>query len=493
MGNTCKTNGHNDKNGHKYKNGHSDKNDKNDKNDNKINRRKGNVYIYKGGKVNDKDKQNIEHVHIDESVSVIHDQAFAQCTNLQTVEYSIPKNHNKNINNMLKKIGNESFCECYNLLSINLSDIEKLETIGDRAFFCCEKLMTVQFPSSIRHIGYSSFYGCHQLQVIDVSHAKHLVSIEERAFAHCSVLRTVSLPPAMSQIREQSFHLCDSLEILDIRDACIKEIGTNAFYYCRNLTTICFPKTTRCIGEYSFSRCQKLSTLELQATSIESIGDEAFSHCYDVKTIKFPKTLQSIGKECFRNCTELVFMNLHETSIERMGNGVFMHCKNLKTVFGLSTTNQEDDYDKIQQEIMDDGTIPRYDDIYMQLPASLVEIGKDCFSYCPKLKRRIDNNRIHYICDINRGGRRFIKWKYHNNVDSKNDDTNKDYVGKVYYRSLWPLILHRVVHEVKLPQHIICSNGDNLSLYVYANPFERRVSIIFYLLIHGLVADLQAA
>lgn len=67
-----------------------------------------NVFIYTEEKqINEQnERQTIEHVLIDESVSVIHDKAFSHCTNLQTVEFSTTGRYS---NGILKKLGDSSF------------------------------------------------------------------------------------------------------------------------------------------------------------------------------------------------------------------------------------------------------------------------------------------------------------------------------------------------------------------------------------------------
>lgn len=442
---------------------------------NKNNKWEGNIYIYKGGRIEGNDRDKIRHVRISESVSTIHDQAFYECTNLQTVEFS------KNNENKIKDIGKIVFYRCGNLLSINLQDTH-LESIGDDAFCHCDELATVQFPSSIQRIGESSFRGCRQLKAVNLSHATKMKTIEKCAFAGCTTLSTVILPPTTSRIGKCSFYSCTALEIVDLRATCVNEIDEGAFEYCSDLTTIHLPTTLELIGKDAFFCCEKLSSLDLQVTSIKQIGDRAFVNCIDLKTISFPKTLRYIGKYSFCHCNKLECMSLDKTSIEKIGNCAFFNCTNLATVVGVSANQKE------RQETMDDISFHCND--YMKLPASLVQIGRRAFFQCPSLKVNIDNNSFHYVCDINRGGRRFLQRHHHHHRQDSDGKVN-GYVGKTYYSSLWPLILSRILHELELPQDEICPNNGNLSLYTKAGPLQRRASVVFYLMVHGITADLQ--
>ena len=57
-------------------------------------------------------------------------------------------------------IGKEAFYCCEQLEKIDLSECEKLGTIGDGAFKCCPSLKEVKLPKSITAIGEEAFYSC---------------------------------------------------------------------------------------------------------------------------------------------------------------------------------------------------------------------------------------------------------------------------------------------------------------------------------------------
>lgn len=290
----------------------------------------------------------------------------------------------------------------------------------------------------------------------------------------------------MLHIGIQSFSSCITLESVDLRSTCINKIGAGSFEGCTNLSTVHLPTTTKSLGVSCFCGCERIAHLDLQATSIETIEEFAFQHCVNLKAISLPKTVRYIGYGCFGSCTELECLNFQETSIEKVGMGAFRNCTSLPTIVGFSSHHQEG-----LQENMDDDEILRYHS-YMKLPVTLVEVGENAFSNCPKLKHSIDNARIHYVCDINHGGRRFLQ-RHHRHENDDDGNANESAVGKVYYSSLWPLILYRAMNNMKLPkQRICCPHGEYPSSYTRADPLQRRASVAFYLLIHGVTADLQS-
>ena len=55
----------------------------------------------------------------------------------------------------IKALGNNSFKECYRLVSVDLPS--SLLSVGEQAFYDCRRLSSVYLPSSLKHIGRSAF------------------------------------------------------------------------------------------------------------------------------------------------------------------------------------------------------------------------------------------------------------------------------------------------------------------------------------------------
>lgn len=71
---------------------------------------------------------------------------------------------------------------------IDLSECEKLETIGDGAFKYCSSLKETKLPKSITAIGESAFSSCGQLEKINLSECDKLERIDDEAFKECEAL-----------------------------------------------------------------------------------------------------------------------------------------------------------------------------------------------------------------------------------------------------------------------------------------------------------------
>lgn len=103
---------------------------------------------------------SLQTVLVSDGVTEIADSAFSSCGSLTSVQ----------LPDSVKKIGNYAFSNCVNLLTVNLN---KVETVGEYAFFRCSKLgggadadhdkVVIQ---SVKALGTSAFDGCSQLTAI---------------------------------------------------------------------------------------------------------------------------------------------------------------------------------------------------------------------------------------------------------------------------------------------------------------------------------------
>ena len=195
------------------------------------------VYIYNGvgGVPND-----VTHVRVDPSVTIIPREAFQECRDLEEVE--LPKglmqiesnafNFSKslisiNIPSTVEEIGDHAFDHCVKLDGITLP--EGLQRLGDEAFASCQSLQRINIPSSINTIGYRTFCHCHSL--IDVVFSDGLREIKEDAFSRCRSLVSVTLPSSLKVIGTELFEGCKLLNEVHMHDT-IETIQPRAFKDC---------------------------------------------------------------------------------------------------------------------------------------------------------------------------------------------------------------------------------------------------------------------
>lgn len=229
----------------------------------------GEMYDFSsGGTQWEKHKDDVLYITVENGVSLISDGAFANLTNLRSVELA----------DSVLSIGDKSFRYCSSLTSVKLS--ENLVSIGKEAFYECVTLSGVLFPDALSSIGASAFSGCKNLKEITVPAG--LTAIENKAFSGCTSLKTADL------------------------HGNLKVIDDYAFWECAALESVIFPE------------------------SLESIGYEAFSGCTALESVTFPESLESIERGAFYNCTSLKTVVLPSKLKVRLDiDNVFSGCDSL--------------------------------------------------------------------------------------------------------------------------------------------------------------------
>ena len=128
---------------------------------------------------------SVTSVTIPDSVTAIHDGAFANCFQLTNI--SIP--------NSVTSIGLSAFEHCTSLKSITLPS--SLRSISEALFFGCSQLTTIQIPDSVPSIQSYAFYHCRNLETIHIPVSVTFIGVY--AFDGCPSSMTVTYPGSKKQ------------------------------------------------------------------------------------------------------------------------------------------------------------------------------------------------------------------------------------------------------------------------------------------------------
>lgn len=288
----------------------------------------------------------------------------------------------------LTEIPDGMFLGCNELTEVTFPDItEGIESIGNRAFYMCRDLKTLEIPETVQEISDFAFYDCPQL---DVTLPKSLKKVGYRAFDKCN---TVTLPKEIGENVEtvqenedgywapvfrivrlvfpgtlQEWLARDNKWIMsawtnytsdggylniggeDIVDLVIPngttELKPYAFAKAKQIKTVTFPSTLTKIGRCAFYENERLEAADLPDNIIE-LGDECFAYS-GIETLKLPKGLTVIPEAAFEGCEDLESLNLPEglttisvsafdgcpllqslvlpNSVTSIGAGAFMEC-----------------------------------------------------------------------------------------------------------------------------------------------------------------------
>ena len=267
-------------------------------------------------------------------------------------------------------IGERAFYYCYDLTSIEIPN--SVTSIGRYAFEGCRSLSNIEIPNSVTSIGWPAFEGCSNLTEIKVAdgnqnyasidgclYSKDITTlwrcpqtkvsiiipssvtmINTYAFQDCSGLTSIEIPNSVTSIGYYAFQDCSGLTSVAIGNS-VTLIGDKAFSDCDGLTSIEIPNSVTSIGDEAFKSCSGLTSVTI-GNSVTSIGDKAFQYCSGLTSIEIPNSVTSIGLSAFSYCDGLTSLTLG-SSVTSIGSSAFFCCSGLKEVYCKMGTPVETD------------------------------------------------------------------------------------------------------------------------------------------------------
>ncbi len=265
--------------------------------------------------------------------------------------------------------------------------------IAESAFEGSKRLQSVIIPSSVKSIGERAFYGCKGLHTVELSEG--LTEISDSAFEWCELLKRIEIPSSVVRIGNSAFQFCSDIKEIIFHEG-LKTIGDSAFYACPSVSSLTFPESLESIGANAFSYCKWLSEITTFG-GVVSIGDEAFRNCQFLKSVRGLKGVKSIGARAFEFCTLLSDVTLPE-GVEMIGDSALAHCVSLKTITvpssvdtissGVFNNCSSLETVVISEGVKEIGHIAFGHCAFTEIviPSSVKRIGSYAFSGCDNLK-----------------------------------------------------------------------------------------------------------
>lgn len=214
---------------------------------------------------------SVTSVTIPDSVTEIGSNAFADCTNLTSVNYA------GDWSNLTIQSGNPAVQDAAN------------EQLFDFEFILNNTAVTVtRYKGTAADVTIPSCYK-----------GKPVTAINNAIFPN-SAVTSVTIPDSVTSIHDVSFFNCSQLTNISIPNS-VTYIGYSAFSYCTSLKSITLPSSLSTISRALFSGCSQLTTIHIP-DSVSSIQFYAFHDCENLKTIRIPVSVTSIRDFAFDGC-----------------------------------------------------------------------------------------------------------------------------------------------------------------------------------------------
>lgn len=292
----------------------------------------------------------------------IRDFAFYRCAKLKSI--ILPPT--------LKKIGQSAFssCQCLEELTFLGVELSQLEEISDSAFYQCKKLPSITIPSSVRIIHSKAFYLCNNLDFIhfltDSNGLSHLETIGDSAFFNCNKLKIVDIPASIKSVHSGGISYCSQLKsvtfLSDVtHQSFLQDLSYSSFFGNGNLRSISIPITNhrfsvynnlfiieknqlgdldnstiifalnklkkavvppfiKTIGSCAFSACKMLESFIVDTdlngqANLKEIKSKAFGKCLRLRSVSIPTQLQDCCPDCFDDCKSLSILSICDSPI----------------------------------------------------------------------------------------------------------------------------------------------------------------------------------
>lgn len=182
-----------------------------------------------------------------------------------------------------------------NIVAVEFDDDSICTEIGEKAFYGCGKLTSVQLPESLKKICNSAFYKCSSLA--DIQLPNSLEAIKSSAFWECTGLTSIQLPNSITTLGSYVFKNCTALSSV-ILSSGITSIPSYLFLGCTSLKNVEIPSNIKTIGEGAFSGCGVESITFSEG--LETIGKNAFKD-HALTSLTLPKSLKTIEYKAFQS------------------------------------------------------------------------------------------------------------------------------------------------------------------------------------------------
>lgn len=235
------------------------------------------------------------------------------------------------------RIGERAFYGCQNLETVQFADKNRLQTISKEAFYQNISLIQISISKDIQEIGEKAFYGCLALSSFNIPEGANLTTIGSGAFQNSHNIRRINISKEIMEIGDYAF---SNLSVTELNFEGLENlliIGAFAFENCDWIIEFNAPNIIN-IGQGAFAGCRSLTELTINGDIpiVDYFGENAFPNSYEVTQLsrlrdvqgEFVKNAQ--GEYVYQNITRRLPVNLatinFRDGITNIANNVLQNC-----------------------------------------------------------------------------------------------------------------------------------------------------------------------
>ena len=298
----------------------------------------------------------VDALYIGQNVANIGQYAFADCSTIVSVQFA-------SANTSLVAIKNNTFENCSNLTSIDLTGLSMLTSLGNQAFYNCSSLATIKLNATYNNgagdisLGTQVFTGCASNVDLTVGGTRikngtstadnFIVSLFDNEI---SKLTNLVFESSMTMIGDYAFYGCNNLQTMNFinLDSMVR-FGNSCFEGCSNVTLPAGAKLNlnnlynlTTIGTAAFKNCANLFGYLSISWYVSSIGANAFDGCSSMLGVSIMpnSALTTLEANVFANCTNLLSVQLeYAYSLSTINALAFVNCENINSINIRATYN----------------------------------------------------------------------------------------------------------------------------------------------------------
>lgn len=221
------------------------------------------------------------------------------------------------------------FSNCGSLKKVVLP--ESVKVIEEDAFGNCTRLTELNIPYGIEEIKSRALYGCESLKLTKHGNAYYLGGARNPyAVLYKAADKDVTEATVNADTRiiyDGAFKSCLNLSSVRLNNNLLSK-GDSAFFG-SGLEMIEIPDSVKRVGTAAFSQCAKLASA-ICGKNMTEISMEAFSGCVELTEISLPEGLTAIGYKAFASCVKLTEFTVPDgvTNLD----SPFADCSGLKRI-----------------------------------------------------------------------------------------------------------------------------------------------------------------